>query len=97
MSYRFNQAAELELLESALYYASRQSGLGLEFLAEVNAGVATILEAPLRWAEVEAGVRRYRIARFPFGLFYRAVGAEIEIIAVADLRRQPGYWRDRVT
>jgi plasmid stabilization system protein ParE len=96
VKYRYNRAAELEMLDAALYYEAQREGLGVEFVDEVEAGISTILEAPHRWPEVEAGLRRYQIHRFPYGLFYRIVIDEVEIVAVADLRRRPGYWRNRL-
>jgi toxin ParE1/3/4 len=97
MTYRYNEVAELELKEAAQFYEKRSSGLGLEFLEEVDAGITRILRAPLLWLDEGDGIRRYRIRRFPYALFYRMTGSEeVEIVAVADLRRKPGYWRDRL-
>ena len=95
MTHRFNRVAELEMLQAALRYEAQRPGLGAEFAREVDAGIKVILDAPERWPEVEPGVRKYRMNRFPYGLFYRVDGNEVEIVAVADLRRRPGYWRNR--
>ena len=46
-------------------------GLGAEFLDEVEKGIDVILDASDRWSEVEAGICKYRIGRFPYGLLYR--------------------------
>ena len=96
MNHRYNYAAESEMIDAALYYEAKRPGLGVEFADEVGAGIPTILEAPHRWTEVEPGLRRYQLRRFPYGLFYRVVGNVVEIVAVADLRRRPGYWRNRL-
>jgi len=50
---------------------------------------------PDAWAFVSANTRRCLVNRFPFGLIYRIKSGTIQIIAVADLRRRPGYWQDR--
>jgi hypothetical protein len=39
--------------------------------------------------------RRILLDRFPYSVIYRASADEILIIAVAHLRRRPGYWRHR--
>lgn len=97
MKHRFTTAANFEFVEATLYYERQREGLGLRFIGEVERGVDVILEAWRRWPEVEPGVRRYRLNRFPYGLFYRLASEdEIEILAVADLRRRPGYWKDRL-
>lgn len=96
MNYRFNRAAELELQEAADRYEGERLGLGLEFSQAIAAGISAIITAPERWIVVEPGIRRFLIKRFPYGLFYRIDGNEVEIVAVAHLHRRPGYWRRRI-
>ena len=97
MTYRYNGLAEIELYEAAHFYENRAAGLGSEFLDEVDRGIATILQSPTRWPDEGGGIRRCRLHRFPYALFYRTTSPdEIEIVAVANLRRRPGYWRNRV-
>jgi hypothetical protein len=33
---------------------------------------------------------------FPFGIAYAVIAGEVLIVAVAHLRKKPGYWADRV-
>ncbi|TMA90118.1 MAG: hypothetical protein E6J77_07075 [Deltaproteobacteria bacterium] len=40
-------------------------------------------------------LRRFLVRRFPYGLLYRVESDQIFIVAVAHLRRRPGYWRGR--
>ena len=92
----FPEAAR-ELNESAAYYDDCRPGLGDEFLTQVELGITRIVDAPLRSREIEPGVRRYLIARFPFGLIYHIIRDDVvEIVSVMHLRRRPGYWRDRL-
>ncbi|MGA2230799.1 MAG: type II toxin-antitoxin system RelE/ParE family toxin [Tepidisphaeraceae bacterium] len=96
MNYRFSPEARVDLLAAADFYETQQAGLGTEFAVDVGLGLARLLEAPRRWPEIELGIRRYRLDRFPYGLIYRIASARmVEIIAVFDLRRRPGSWRDR--
>jgi toxin ParE1/3/4 len=46
-------------------------------------------------AEGRADSRRYLLHRFPFQIVYRARGETIEVVAVAHLKRRPGYWKSR--
>jgi plasmid stabilization system protein ParE len=94
MDYRFSPEARVDLLAAADFYETQQPGLGTEFAVDVGLGLARLLEAPGRWPELEPGIRRYRLDRFPYGLIYRITSARmVEIIAVFDLRRRPGSWR----
>lgn len=94
MNYRFVPDAKDDLRDAVEFYESQRRGLGGEFAVEVGMGIANVLESPTRWPEVETGTRKYRIDRFPFGIFYRVPNAgTVEIIAIFDLRRRPGTWR----
>jgi hypothetical protein len=50
---------------------------------------------PEFWKEVGQGYRRKLIERYPFGIIYRIVGDEIQIVALAHTSRKPGYWKGR--
>ncbi len=41
-------------------------------------------------------VRKWALRRYPFCLFYVVVDAGVVILAVAHVRRRPGYWRSRL-
>ena len=41
-------------------------------------------------------VRKWALRRYPFCLFYVVVEARAVILAVAHVRRRPGYWRSRL-
>ena len=92
----FLHGAEQEMLEAAIYYQSRASGLGIDYLSEVERAVQAIAESPNRWPIIEGELRRRLVRRFPFGILYRIESEEIVIIAVAHLRRKPGYWKERI-
>lgn len=92
----FLPEAEQEMLEAARYYESQASGLGADYLSEIERAVASIAESPMTWPKVEGELRRRLVRRFPFGILYRDEPEEIVIVAVAHLRRKPGYWRERI-
>ena len=53
-----------------------------------------LAEAPLRWAEVEPGVRRYLLSRYPYALRYSVEAARVEILSVTHHARHPDARRD---
>lgn len=94
MHYQFSPDARIDLLAAADFYEMQRPGLGTEFAVEVELALAHVLEAPRRWPEIVAGVRRFRLDRFPYALIYRiASPTAVDIVAVFDLRRRPGSWR----
>jgi plasmid stabilization system protein ParE len=95
MKYRFTPEARIELISAAEFYESQRWGLGSEFSVEVGLAIAQVLEAPERWPEMEPGIRRFRLDRFPYALIYRIEQPRaVQIISVFDLRRRPESWRN---
>jgi plasmid stabilization system protein ParE len=94
-TFRFVPAAERELDEAAYWYEERREGLGLEFLTVVREKVFALMDAPKRWRMIN-GTRRALLEGFPYAVVYREISDdEIEIVAVAHLRRRPKYWANR--
>lgn len=85
-----------EMFEAAVYYESKASGLGVDFITEAESAVLSISKAPATWPVIEGKMRRYLLKRFPFGILYFAETEKIVIVAVAHLRRRPGYWKERL-
>lgn len=83
------------MLEAALYYQSKASGLGIDYLSEIERAVDAIAESPYTWQILEGDLRRRLVRRFPFSVLYRIDPHEIVVIAVAHLRKKPGYWKKR--
>lgn len=80
---------------AARYYDDRQSGLGEDFLREIERVAGVAVEYPAAGTPVGGGFRWLLTRRFPYAVIYREVRERIEIMAVAHLRRRPGYWRTR--
>jgi plasmid stabilization system protein ParE len=94
MNYQLTPHAQEDLREAMHFYESQRQGLGAEFLIEIGIGIARVLDGPQSWPEIEPGVRKYRIDRFPYGILYQlSQSRTVQIVAVFDLRRQPGSWR----
>ena len=92
----FLPEAEQEMIEAALYYQSQALGLGVDYLAEVEHAVHSIATSPHTWPILQGDLRRRLIRRFPYGVLYRIEPEEIVIVAIAHMRKKPGYWMNRV-
>jgi plasmid stabilization system protein ParE len=94
----FHSRAAAELDEAVDYYNQRVPQLGREFAEEVRAAVTRIQDRPEAWTLLsDDGIRRCVTHRFPYGIIYQVQPQRVVIIAVAHLRRRPGYWRRRVS
>ena len=96
MKVRFLTPAQSELDDAVAWYNEQASGLGFEFLDELDRAVRRFVAYPLSCPEIEPGLRRCLLARFPFGLVYGLDGDTIVVVAVAHLHREPRYWADRI-
>ena len=96
MKVRFLAPAQRELDDAVAWYDEQAAGLGREFLDELDRAVRRVLSFPLSYPEIEPGIRRCRLARFPYGLIYAVDGETIVLLAVAHLHRRPRYWIDRI-
>lgn len=96
MKLRFLTPAQRELGDAVAWYNEQAAGLGLEFLDELDRAVRRVVAFPLSYSEIEPGIRRCRLARFPYGLIYGIDGDTIVVVAVAHLHRRPRYWIDRI-
>lgn len=95
MNFYFHEEAEVEFNEAAAWYDKCQPGLGLDFAQEVYEAIGRIIQFPNAWTQVSKNTRRCLVKRYPFGVIYRINDDRLEIIAVADTRRRPDYWRTR--
>lgn len=95
MKLAFHEEAERELDAAVSYYEDCRAGLGKEFMQEIYAAVERMLAYPKAWSVLEGNVRRVLTHRFPYGLLYVETPEQIQILAVMNLHRDPGYWKNR--
>lgn len=91
----FHPEAAEEIVGAHEWYEVRSPVAANAFTFELNRALETVLDAPERWPTDRFGLRRYLLHRFPFCIVYRLKEQVVEVIAVAHLRRKPGYWRTR--
>jgi plasmid stabilization system protein ParE len=92
----FLAPAQNELDDAVAWYDRQAAGLGRELLDELDRAVRRALVFPLSYPEIEPGMRRCRLERFPYGVIYGLDGDTLVVVAVAHLHRRPRYWIDRI-
>ena len=88
-------AAAAEIDEAHLWYESQRTGLGDEFLAEVNGTLDRIREMPELYAVLRRDTRRAMLVRFPYSLLYRLVDDNVIVVACFHGKRDPKRWHNR--
>ena len=97
MKYRLliRRQAKSDLRHAARWYEGQSSGLGREFVAEVEAALNRIVENPLQYQTIYRDVRRAIPRKFPYGVFYRLERNDLVVFAIVHLHRDPTSWQDR--
>ncbi|TVQ67323.1 MAG: type II toxin-antitoxin system RelE/ParE family toxin [Oceanospirillales bacterium] len=95
MKFSFHPEAEKEFNQAIDYYESLEPGLGYDFALEVHLAVKRSIAFPKAWPEIEKDIRRSLVGRFPYGVLYSEEQDHIFIVAVMNLHRKPGYWKQR--
>jgi len=93
---RFLILAQRELDDAVAWYNEQAAGSGQEFLDELDRVVRRAVTFPMSCPEIEPGVRRCLLARFPYGLIYGVDRKTIVVVAVAHMHREPRYWVGRI-
>ncbi len=94
---RISEPASDEFTEAVRWYDARRPGLGGEFFAAV-AGTISIIETNPEIGmkiSIDGQTRRALVPRFPYQVVYRLRPTEMVIVAIAHLKRRPGYWKNR--
>lgn len=101
MSFRVLLEAELEAADAAIWYDDQRSGLGDEFLTEVERAFARVRRNPAEFPKLESyrgphDVRRCLLKRFPYLVIFVSRPEEVVVVAVSHARRRPHYWIERI-
>jgi len=86
---RVRRRAELDIDEAYVWYESRAEGIGEAFLRSVEACFARIARHPEAHVVAHGRVRRARLHRFPYGVYYTIREDFIDVLAVYHGRRLP--------
>ena len=79
------------------WYEEKRSGLGEEFVSEVDATLDAVAERPEIFQQVPGapGVRRALLHRFPYAIVFVFDSDRVTVLAVAHGKRRPLYWKAR--
>jgi plasmid stabilization system protein ParE len=91
----FLPVARAELIAAQDWYEKESPGLGARFRTEIDVQIDRITSNPLQFPVLLKDVRRARLRRFPYGLFFRALPEAAFVIACFHSRRDPMVWRER--
>jgi plasmid stabilization system protein ParE len=95
MLVRVTSAAEAELADAVEWYEGQAPHQVVSFLAEYERLLGRLGENPQQFPHLRGDVRRAGFHRFPYGLIFRILPAEVEVISCFHGRRNPRRWQRR--
>jgi hypothetical protein len=95
MAYKieFRPLATIEIIEAYDWYELQRTGLGQEFLSELENFNTSLLFNPFAYSYYDEPVRQGKINRFPYVVVYEVVENSIVIYSVFMTKRDPGEKR----
>ena|SRR5215216_6136570 len=87
--------AEADITDAAVWYDSREPGLGLELISEVESATSRALKSPDSFRRVRRNpeVRRVLTRRFPYRVFFIVQPNAIVVFAVLHAARHDRVWK----
>jgi len=89
------RATRADIGEAFRWYEERSDGLGHEFLRAVRVALRAIEHAPLQFPVVTDDIRKARLRRFPYMIYFVVLPQHISVIAVVHGRQHPRRWQAR--
>lgn len=96
MNVIFHPEAESEFYSAIDYYEEIEPELGIDFTGEALSAIHRAGSYPLAWSILVDDIRRCLVNRFPYGILFLVEDGNLYILAVMNLHREPGYWKDRI-
>ena len=93
MSFRLFLQSEaiLDLQDAFEWYEKQQTGLGFEFIEEVESAYSKISKHPYHYTFVNERFRRLKLHRFPYIIIYETEGDSIIINSVRHISQKPKF------
>jgi toxin ParE1/3/4 len=101
LGFDFHPEARAEFVADVAWYDGRGVGLGVRFENAVRAAIDAAVDSPESWSvwpgwQREPVMRSKGVNDFPYRVVYFVRDDLLVIVAVAHVKRRPGYWRERV-
>jgi len=87
--------ADLDVAAAYQWYESERAGLGVQFLNQLSVTYDRIAEDPRRYQDLESGIRRALLRRFPYAVYFALESDLVVVLAVLHVSRAPAEWQRR--
>lgn len=87
--------ANLDVAAAYQWYENERVELGLEFLDQLRATYDRIAHDPFQYQDLESGIRRALLRRFPYATYFAVEADVVVVLAVLHASRDPAEWQRR--
>lgn len=91
-----NPFAEQDLEQAKDYYNLQKERLGEEFIFEVSKIISRLRNNPRQFPFEKGIIRKAKVDRFPYLIFYFLNEKIIIVFAVFHASRNPSIWKSRI-
>lgn len=88
--------AELDVSDAAAWYEGRRTGLGDEFLDELDSVLRRVIVSPFEFPKIKNHIRRALLRRFPYSAYFTVTTEIVELVALLHQHRDPRSWEKRI-
>jgi plasmid stabilization system protein ParE len=78
----FHRAAREEFDQAATWYDNQRPGLGSAFVAAIGIAISAACDAPQRFPTILRDIRRVRVRRFPYSVFFLVEADQLIVMAI---------------
>jgi toxin ParE1/3/4 len=98
---RIEPEAEADIAEAMAWYDEVRAGLADEYFEVIRPAVRALATPGPECRLIQGiatglGVRRKLVKRFPYMIVFIELPIVIRVLAVAHVKRRPGFWLDRL-
>lgn len=97
MNIRLSDTAQIEFDEAYHYYKEESIRAAIAFRRLVNEKLKFISSNPTAFPVEYKNIRKCTLRRFPYIIYYRVSGINIEVFAIFHAKRSPSEWKSRLT
>src|SRR5699024_4736763 len=93
---KFHPSIYQEVQEAYSWYEQQVTGLGDDFIGELEAAYDSIRSLPETWPKFGMRTRKFLLTKFPYAVVYKHSASICLVVAVMHQSRKPGYWLRRL-
>ena len=93
MSYRVTllRGYQQDFKQAYQWYEEQRPGLGRQFRLAASERIKQLRHNPYIFSRFEEDIRHVVLRRFPYGMFYTVRDAEVIVVSIQHLHRDPEY------